>query len=351
MASPWLTPSAQIRALAKAVSAAFAASNLPPEATAPGKIEITDLPWAWPPLVTSLMLGGVPLQDYLDTPIRLDETRLEDFWISTLHQLWFEPSRLMRRGTLTNCGWAMPKVSSGQRALRFAQPVGWPALVDELAGVMFTMELVHAASISLPYDELVRDSSNYWVRLGGLEIGVRDGRIIVPSPWTGDVSGQVLDLLEMTRGEADYRCAFDQIASVRSVLHVNRKSFPHNFEALDIALQALRILSAGAHCPALTDAMKVVPVDLTVEREKENALRESLDVMRAEMPDRDKLRVLHAALVPAVLTRMGFKRHIFAGQSYPFTLAAAKAEDIINWLEATYRRLPAELQQGGVCRT
>lgn len=348
--SQWLTLSTQVRALAKAISTALAAAGLSQEELFPGQIAHTDLPWAAPPLRTSLLLGGVPLQDYLDSPVRLEEAKLEGFWRQTLAQMWYEPSRLVRKGAIANCAWAMPRAALAQRMLRFSVPAGWPQHTSELAGAQFTLELAHTAAISLPYDQLQCDDSNYWVRLrSGLTIGIADGKILTESPWEMDVSGQVLDLLEMTRGAVSYDCHFDQIASVRSVLYTHQGRFRQNFEALDLALQALRLLATGQHCPALTQVMRVAPVDMALQREREHALHESLEVLASDMSGRDKLRTMHSLLVPVVLTETGFRRCIFSGRQYPFTMAAGKEEALRQWLIETYQQLPAELQKAGVC--
>lgn len=349
--SQWLTPHAQIGALAKAVSTAFSASSLTPEEMFPGQIEITDLPWATPPLRTSLKLGGIELQSYLDAPVRFEETKLFTFWRQTLDHMWNQPSRLIKNGALANCSWAMPRTPMQQRMLRFSTPSGWPGQMDELAGAQFTLELVHAVAISMPWAELRCDESNYWVMLPqGAVIGIQDGRILCDSPWAADVSGMVLDLLEMSRGATDYRCLFDQIASVRSVLHVHREKFKANFEALDLALQALRVLTTGQACPALLKVMRVAPIDMMVLREREDALRRALDVIGSPaITDRDKLRILSEILVPTVLSKVGYRRHIFAGHSFPFTMAAGKEDAIRQFLIESYEALPIELQREGVC--
>jgi len=340
VASHIVTAQAQVRGLAKAVSAAFDASNLTDAEKSPGRIELTDLPWQAPPLITPAKLAGAALQDYFDVPLDLDGHQLQVFWVKALHDMWFTPGRLLRRGTFVHCGWSMPRVKVGQRAFRFATPAGWP-VCDEHAGVQFSLEVAHAARVSLPVKRVVSTSDSYYVELadGGI-LGVVDGLPACQSPWKVSAAGLVPDMLVMPRGDASYVCAFDQIASLRSVLHTHYKRFPNNFEALDHALQALRLLSLGGYCPELLHQMRAAPIDMMVVRERERALRDALDVIASSISDRAKLQTLHGLLVPAVMGVTLFKKHIFAGDQYPFTLARGKIDTIRAWLEMKYQDLP-----------
>ena len=351
MASHLISASAQIRSLAKAVSAAFAASALSDEERNPGRIEITDLPWVAPPLLCRAPLGGVPLSDYLNVPVALDEAQLHRFWIRTLDDLWNRPSSARRRGMFANCSWAMPKLKLGQRAFLFSPPVGYPASMEMSAGAMFSIELAQAAANSLPVADVVSDNDNHYVELAsGLVIGVRNGLVACESPWSMDVAGMVPDMLETTRGEADYTCRFDQLAMLRSVLNVHRRRFPE-FQGIDYALQALRILSLGGHCPELMTEMRLAPVDMPRMRAAEQALRDSIELVDTlTVSDRSKLQIWHNLLVPEVISASKFKHHIFAGAQYPFSLAQTKLEAIKAWLIQQYQALPANLQREGVCK-
>lgn len=347
MAGHWIGASGQVRALAKAVSAAFAASNLTAEEKAPGKIEIVDLPWQAPPLITDALLMGGELQDYLDVPLAVDEESLRKFWVKTLQDMMYTPSRLLKRGAHTNCGWAMPKVKVGQRALRFSRPAGFPGQLEDLAGVMFSLEVAQVARCSLPIQDVVIDNDNYYVVMPDATlIGVKNGRPACVSDWDYDASGYIPDLLTMARGETDYTCRFDEIASLRSVLHVHRKRFPKSFEALDLALQTLRLLTLGGHCPELVQEMYVAPIDMTQARAIEQVLRDAVELMPVQMSDRSKLQTLHGLLVPAVLSASGFRKYIFSNPQFPFTLAPGKLDSIEAWLRQEYAsRVPAAIQQ------
>lgn len=347
MTSHLISAPAQIRALAKAVSAAFSASPLSDEERNPGRIDIADMPWVAPPLKTRATLGGVPVSDYLTVPVALDERQLHRFWIKTLDDLWHRPSSAMRRGVFANCAWAMPKVRLGHRAFLFSTPTGYPASLDMTAGALFSIELAHVAAASLPVQDVVSDTDNYYVILSdGTPIGVRNGLVICDSPWDMDVAGMVPDLLETSRGEADYTCRFDQLAMVRSVLHTHRRRF-EEFDGIDYALQALRILSLGGHCPELVTEMKLAPLDLPRLRQAERALRDCLATLDdMSISDRSKLSIWHNLLVPEVITASKFKQHIFNGAQFPFSLAQAKLDSIRSWFEEQYKsRIPEAMRQ------
>lgn len=342
-----ISASTQVRGLANAVAVAFASANLTDAERHPqGGIEHTDLPWACPPLITSLILDGA-LQDHLDAPINVTANALHQFWMQTMHQMWHEPSRVMRNGTFANLGAAMPQVKMGQRALRFSQPIGAPSQIDQSAGIMLSLEVAHCAAISLPVKEVFSDDSNYRViTADGYIFGVGDGRPLTVSPWTYDASGTVTDLLTAPRGEMSYTCHYDQIAAVRSIVHTNAKKFPYNFDAMDQALQTLRYLSLGGYCPELTTALVVKPLEVMAWREKEFAYREALDVLKSSMSDRAKLFTLRDKLVPQVMTVAKFKREVFSSSTFPFSMAPGKTEEIVANLVALYKNeVPQGLQQ------
>ncbi len=347
MAEHWTSAQAQIRSIAKAVAAAFASSTLSAEEVSPGKIEITDLPWSAPPLITSATLGDASVQDFFDTALHIDGDRLPDFLRQTLHNMWHEPSRVLRAGAYANCATYMPRLRFGQRVFRFSNPIGFPSQLDITAGATLALEVAHAALISVPVAEHVSDDDNYYVRLAsGAVLGIVNGLPSAPSPWAENVSGQVQDLLEMTRGETRYECAFDQIASLRSVIHVHQARLPKTFTGLDQALQALRYLSLGTYCPDLVAAIQIAPMDLVRWKEKERALHDAIEVMQHSMGDRSKLQTLRGLLVPGVLTATAFSRNIFSSTNYPFTMAPGKAGQILDFLRNYYMtEVPAGLRQ------
>lgn len=337
---------AQVRSLAKAVATAFALSDLTNEDRAPRQIEYTDLPWSNPPLITHFRLGQAQLQDYFDEPMNIDADKLIKFWHDTLHMMWLSPSRLLHNGVFATLKTHMPLVKLGVRAFRFSTPIGYPDRLDAMSGLMFSLEVAHAAFISLPIVDLVRDDSNYYVVLDdGRKIGVIDGRPACESNWTFDGSGAISDLLEMPRGITSHVCVYDQIAAVRSLLYAHRAKFGHDFTALDSALQALRYLTFGTHCPDLIVQMQTAPQSVVIAKEKARAIKASIEVMSSDITDRAKLYTLRSELVPTVMTTTGFKRSIFANTPFPFTLEAGKADRISVFLAELYEKeVPCSLR-------
>lgn len=349
MHKSWTTTGAQVSALATAVANVFAASNLTTEERNPERIAITDFAWQAPPLITDLTLQGIPLQGYLDVPIALEEQKLVGFLEQTLKIMHDTPHRLMRLqgGGLATCSWAMPKVRPGQRMFRFSRPEGWPGQMPDHVGFIFALEVAHAASVSLPV-ELVSDDSNYYVTLStGEKLGVKDGAITCRSDWAFTAPGHVQAYLMMGRGEMEYAPMFDQLAALRSVLHSHAASFPNDFEAMDVALQALRYLSPSGFCAELQSRMRVAPADRTAMKMYERSMREALEIFAIrDMSDRRKLQTLHNTLVPAVITGSVFKKNIFASTHFPFTAAPGKMEKIESWLREEYRaKIPNDLKQ------
>lgn len=326
---------AQVRSIAKAVATAFASTELTAEDLAPQQIVHTDLDWTVPPLITDLKLAGNSLQAFYDAPLAVTEDGLFQFWRSTLDVMATEPSALMHGGTMATARRTMPRVRLGGRAFRFATPLGHPARVDEMAGVNFSLEVAHAAYLSLPVVDLVSDDDNYFVETpDGKRFGVIDGRPGIESSW-GAAPGMVQELLRMPRGETTHQCMFDQIAMVRSMLHTYRDAFKQ-FQAVDSALQALRYLSYGGYCPQLTLQMQVAPADVSAARARRQALVDAIEVMESNIPDRNKLKTLRLLLVPAAMTITAFRRTIFSSPDYPYTMELSKATAILTHLKEEY---------------
>lgn len=342
-----ISAATQVRGLAKSVATAFASANLTDAEKHPqGGIVHTDLPWACPPLVTPLVLDGA-LQDHFDVPLPVTADALYQFWVATMRQMWHEPSRVMKNGVFASLGAAMPQAKMGQRAHRFSTPIGAPSQIDETAGITLSLEVAHCAAISLPVADVFTDDDSYIVTVvGGQRFGVGAGLPLIDSPWKYDATGMVAELLLAPRGEVSYTCHYDQIASVRSILHSNARKFPHNFDAMDQALQVLRYLSLGGYCPELTAALVVKPLEVMMWKEKELLYREALDIIRTSMSDRAKLYSLRDKLVPQVMTVAKFKREVFSGTTFPFSMAAGKIQEIETNLIKLYKNeIPHGLQQ------
>lgn len=338
----------QVRALAKLVARAFAAADLDPEVCAAPQIELTNLPWSVPPLLTSATIGGEALEEYFDQGLRFSAPDMMKFWQQSMQDIWHTPGLVIKGGTYKALGSLLRMTKVGSRVLRFAQPPGYPGQFEMTAGIQLSLEVAHAVYISLPVRKRVLTISDYYVELAdGTRFGVMDGRPLVESPWEYDASGEVLDFLEKPRGPTTTQCHYDQIAALRSTLHVHREKFRGDFEGLDQALQALRYLSWGSHCPDLTTAVQTAPTDIPLLRMREQALRDAREVMEStRLNDRQKLGTLRTLLVPTVMGLSRYRREIYASDHLPFTMAAAKETAIKEWLRTHYEtEIPTNMRK------
>jgi hypothetical protein len=335
----------QLRTLSRVVAEAFAVHVTDEQKSGP--IVHTDLPWAVPPLRTTVTLSGVPLAEYLDPQLSMDPDQLIAFWHKTLQAMWHTPAASVYRGQYRGLNTLMPKVRHGIRMLLFSVPLGYPAQLEETAGVLFSLEVAHLAALSIPHAHVVDDDSNYYVVLhDGREIGVKAGRPIIHSPWEYDASGMVWYFLDTMRGNASYACQYDQIAKLRSILYENQQTLAPVFEGLDMALQALRVMSVGGRCPDLLSATARSVGKIDVLREKERILWGAIDIMRAPMVDQRRLQALYALLVPEYFGRSAFRKYIFSTAVFPYTLPAGRAEAIEQELITRYEsEIPCNLRR------
>ncbi len=339
----------QIRALAAAVARSFAMADLTQEERYPQQILHTRLPWSTPALMpASATLGGEDLSNYLDYPIKVEAQALHAFWVRTLNDMWFKPHGTLHSGSYAGLGQLLRTTKVGMRALRFAQPPGYPGQFEMQAGVQLSLEVAHLAYLSLPCKRRM-NLDDYVVTLAdGTEFGVRAGRPIVNSMWDShDASGDVFDMLEQPRGPVSYVCQYDQIAQLRSVVHTHPDAFREDYQGLDTALQALRFLSWGSSCPDLSTSMQTEPTNLPLLRHKARLIEDCLNVMASDrLNDRQKLETLKGTLVPDVLSASGFKLAIFSSGNFPFTMLRGRAEAIVGWLENYYEtEIPCNLRR------
>lgn len=342
------TQQSQVRALAKLVARAFSIADLPPEARQVGKIELPTLPWRVPPLMTSVSLCGEPLEDYFNAGLNFQAPAMMEFWQKTMQDLWVKPGLSIKGGTYAGLASLLRTSKTGSRVFRFAQPPGYPDLLGETAGIQLSLEVAHAVFLSLPIRKRVFTISDYWVETAdGLRFGVAEGRPLVDSPWTYDATAEVFDFLEQPRGPQSTDCLFDQIAAMRSVVHVYKDQFRKDFAGMDLALQALRYLSWGSFCPDLVTAVQTVPTDIPLLKMKEQAVRDARELMEStRLNDKQKLETLKSLLVPVVLSLTGFRRCIYASDHFPFTLTAAKEWSIKEWLRDFYEtEIPENLRR------
>lgn len=337
----------QIRALASAVARSYMLADLSHEQRHPERIEFTRLAWMAPPLMPAGTLQGEDLSVYFDYPLKMDSQSLHRFWVQTMHDLWHKPETTMRTGIYPGLSTLLRTTKVGSRALRFAQPAGWPNQIELQAGVALSLEVAHAAYLSMPCQRRVLTTNDYIVTAAdGTEFGVRAGRPIIDTPWTYDASGEVFEMLEQPRGAVTYDCHYDQIAQVRSVLHTYPDAFRDDFHGLDTALQALRVLSWNSHCPNLVTALRVEPMNIPALKIKARALEDCLAAMESNrLNDRQKLHCLYGTLVPDVLSQSAFRKHIFSSPNFPFTMLRGHDARILEWLLNFYEQeIPCSLR-------
>jgi len=124
---------------------------------------------------------------------------------------------------------------------------------------------------------------------------------------------------------------------LRSVLHVHQRKFRANFEALDVAIQALRYLTCDMPCPSLIRGIQVAADNAKEDAAKTALMNEAIAVMEdAGISDRSKLRTLESLLVPAIMSMAKFRKHIYYTSEYPFALAPEKDRQIKAWLREFY---------------
>lgn len=338
----------RMRALAQVVADNFASAPLTSSERNPPRIARTDLPWACPPLRTHTKLNGVPLTEYLTPDCAVDADALYAFWTLNLKQLWDVPVNCLKGGLFVGLQKVLPGARKGTCATAFSLPLGWPGQIDESAGLTFSLEAAHLAihcvrDLQAVYD----DDDSYAAQLAdGRVIGVLNGVPAASAYWKHySQRGVITDLTETFRGQSLVECQYDQLAALRSVLWENDKAFPQ-FEAMDIAMQALRVMSFGTRCPNLSAGGREQAGRVEQLREREIALYDAIDVMHASMVDRRKLECLWQILVPVVMSKTRFRRDLFAGDEFPYTLRQGAADSILETLTAMYEQeIPCNLRR------
>lgn len=336
------TTQTQVRQIAKAVSAAFAAARLPDEVLSNPKIAVTDLPWQLPPLQTDLTLQGFDLEYLLTTQVTTTSEKLYRYWGSRMVTLRHTPHLAYHQSQYNLLAHLLPKENSATRNTLFSMidPD------DEYAGICLSLEVANLAAKNLPIKDLGSDDSNYWVKtMDGHVFGVQRGLPLLNADyWKTDATGLVQVFLETLRGKASTTCLYDTIALSRSLLHEHKADFGSEFIAVDYALQALRSLTLGRSCPALIQAVHKVPIDKQLWTNKVVALTEAEAIMSTNIADRDKLRTLETLLVPTWYSMTNFRRNIFSGKKYPYMLEPDKVLAIKETLNHLWHEVPEQMK-------
>lgn len=316
----------RVRVLAEAVAEAFEAAGFTPMALLQGQIGFTELPWAAPPLKLDATLAGLPFSSYLDYPLEADLSAFYDFYSDTLYGLHSDPTKVVQGSAFKGARLALPGSTIGERALRFTIPEGFPA-AEPLTGVRFALEAAHVAKISLPCKAVVEEGNSYYVETDFGEIGVAGGFPTLYSDlWDMPYEGDIQDLLTAPRGRVSTACAYDLLARLRSVLFENMNSFVE-FDGLDNAIQALRILSKERACLEMLSAVESMSLKAFNRRRKLATIDECIEVMSTwNANDRTKLSVLFEKLVPDVLNMGEYQRKIIDPYRVLPTMLSVKQE-------------------------
>lgn len=331
----------RVSVLTDAVAAAFSTAGYSPTDLLQGPISITDLPWQAPPLRAVCPLLGVPLHEYLDYPLPLNAEELHAFYIRGLELLRFGPEEFSTRDGHRGMGLVFFKLSPGERKLAFPLPEDWP-VGTHATGAMFAMEVARVFRTSCAKTTgFVEDESNYYAETPWGLIGLKDGRpTSYAAAWDADCSGAVQGMLEMPRGILNVTCHYDLIARLRSVLHENLEKF-REFEGLDYALQALRIMSDGQLCKELVRSVESMSLVEFKRKARLTAFKEALGVMEDwQYSDRVKVSMLLEILVPTHYHLKDFSRKLFDPRRILPSVLPRKAETrMLTTLRQEIRKL------------
>lgn len=276
-----------------------------------GAIKFTELPWQIPPLIVEATLFGAPLSEYIDRPTHVSADALINFFSDGLADMRNAPRKVLTLDGYRGVGAVIPDVRIQERQLHFSIPDGFPGAVSDYAGVTFALECAHLARTNVKIKNFVNDDDNYYADLGDdVLIGVKDG---LPAMW-GDqwdlpVSGMVQDLLRNPRGEAWEGCDYNVVSQVRSVITIHKDKL-QDYEALDWALQALRVIGGEA---ALLHAMRSLK-KVAFERETRMAtLRDAVKLSKDSfVTDRQRIEALKNMLVPELMTAGEFTKQLYS---------------------------------------
>lgn len=325
----------RVKVLAEAIASAFEAAGYAPAELLQGPIKLTDMVWQAPPLRVTTMFEGLPFSDYIDYPLPMDSEAVFDFYRLTLFSLHACPEEAVDENGYKGLTRLFKGAKIGERNLAFPLYDSWPA-GDHNTGPMFALE---AARLFYTSSDAVKsfkdDESNYHAVTPWGTVGIVDGFIAgAKESWDVDCSGLVQGLLEMPRGRADMTCMYDTIARLRSALYEEPDRFA-SFETLDLALQALRILTNGETCRELHKSVEQMSLAGFRRRAKIAAYEQCLDVMASwRLTDRAKISMLQEILIPQYMTLPEFSRKILdPSRIFPAVLTTKTEERIKRVLQ------------------
>lgn len=321
--------------LSAAVVAAFERAGFEPAHLLQGPIEITDLSWQAPPLEPEAQLGGMPLSVLMDQPVSVDLAALHTFYTDTLYYLRNSPHEVLTREGYKKTSKIMPRSPVGERNLVFPLPEGWPEC-SATTGQAFALEAAWLCKTSVgEITSFVSDESNYYAVTPLGNIGVVEGKPSVhPDIWDVNCSGMLPSMLSMPRGAPVDACFYGLIDRLRSVLHQQPESFKE-FEGVDLALQALRILAADGVCKPLLTCIQAMPVRKFKRKALVGALAEAVGIMEDwQFTDRTKVAMLYEILVPSCMSMTVFcKRVADVRKTLPSVFTPKREQAIMKYLK------------------
>jgi hypothetical protein len=259
-----------------------------------------------PPLRATATLNGLPLWSYFQQPFKVDEEVFFSFWSDTLYSMYYHPGKVWFGGCYKAAQRELkiPKVMS---TYWLSYPEGAPNRPCDYAPIVFSLECATLYALTGYVRETVESPDSYYiVTAQGREIGVKDGLPLVAADvWDYRASGTVDELLYQPRGLISNQCEYGVIDKLRCYVHQHRDKF-EEFEGIDVALQALRLMAAGEEVLKAVRNLKTVKDSFYLHGA---SLDSSLAVLSDwKMSDRQKITTLRETLVPQVMGRGKFSK-------------------------------------------
>jgi hypothetical protein len=220
--------------------------------------------------------------------------------------------------------YAIPNVRSNERQLHLSMPEGFPGAVTDTAVSMLCLECAHLLRTNARIDHFVNDDSNYYAVLYDTKevVGIKDGLpALFADQWDISVEGIVQEMLRTPRGEAWEGSDYNIVSKVRLLIHKYAKSF-RDFEALDWALQTLRVVDGHVELLSAVRAIKKVAYSRAARLK---LLEHCVEVLfRLSMTDRQRIESLKGMLVPEIMSSGKFSKMIYPFYAVPPALLSEK---------------------------
>jgi hypothetical protein len=303
-----------------------------------GQLAHTDLVWQVPPIICDMRLGKLTLQDYMRAPLHVNEEAFYYFWLEAMAMLRNKPSSVITKKGYKGLLVAL-REWRGDKSLFLSRPEGFPSATIDYAGAILSLECAYIMQLGGWAAEVHESNDDYWVKTAsGYEVGVRGGFPIVErEQWDISAKGFVPDLLRLPRGDVFIGCDYDLVSKLRSVLHLHREAV-RDFDAVDWALQALRVLSGGRNLPLLSRGIAGLRGAILGNKARLACYQEATTIMGLPgYSDRQKLTLLKSMLVPSHLTKAQFSQQIYSyGTQIPVVLTEKTVHKIQVNLEHLY---------------